>query len=127
MTLRYRVTTFLALNLLAGAGCAGSSPESRGTLVAYARPSTDVAVTARSPELVVKVERIPEGALHDPAQMMDLRRSMERQIDAQVGRMPEARYRAAVRPRLAQALLAAGLPAADIDYILRGVDYHRAL
>src|SRR5205814_4877522 len=57
-----------------------------------------------SPELVVKVERIPEGALHDPAQMMDLRRSMERQIDAQVGRMPEARYRATVRPRLAQAL-----------------------
>src|SRR4051812_9239438 len=127
MTLRYRVTTFLALNLLAGAGCAGSSAESRGTLVAYTRPSTDVPVADRSPGLVVKVERIPEGALHDPAQMVELRRSMERQIDVQVGRMPEARYRATVRPGLARALLAAGLPEADIDYILRGVDYHRAL
>jgi hypothetical protein len=65
--------------------------------------------------------------LHDPALMMDLRLSIERQISAQVAGLSNERYRTVARPRVVTALRTAGLEQADVDYILRGVDYHRSL
>jgi hypothetical protein len=128
MTVRHS-SMFLALTLTFAAGCGAATSESReaAPLIAYARPSSDVTSSGRARELVVKVEPIREGSLHDPAKMMDLRFSIERQVSAQVQGMTDERYRSVARPRVVEALRAAGLEQADVDYILRGVDYHRSL
>jgi hypothetical protein len=129
MTVRHCLR-FLALTLTFAAGCGGARLETRegeAPLVAYARPSSDVASSGPARDLVVTVERMGQGTLHDPARMMDLRISIERQISAQVNGLSEERYRTRARPRLAESLRAAGLEQADVDYILRGVDYHRSL
>jgi hypothetical protein len=118
--------TFLVLGLTV-LGCGGTRPETReGALVAYGRPSSDVPA-ARAPRLVVKVAPIPEEVLRDPAQMMDLRSSIERQLCVQVRDFSPERYQNVVRPHLAQALLAAGLTRPVVDEILSSVDYHRSL
>jgi hypothetical protein len=129
MSSRYRVT-FLVWCLFSG--CAGARPAARGdlraaTLVAYGRPTTDVTGAGPARGLSVKVERLREGVVADPARMMEVRRSMERQISLQVHDIPEERYRGLVRPRLERALLEAGLTQADADCVLGGVDYHRSL
>jgi hypothetical protein len=95
------------------------------TLVAYAGAGTDLVVAEKA--VTIHVERIPASILGDPARILALRLSMERQIETQTKDISEGRYQRLVRPRLARELLAAGLAPADVDGILRGVDYHRSL
>jgi hypothetical protein len=95
-------------------------------MVAYGRPSSDVPIS-RSPRLVVEIDRIREETLRDPARMMVLRMSIERQISLQVRGFSPQRYQQEVRPRLGEALLAAGFPRPVVDGILSGVDYRRSL
>jgi|1186.fasta_scaffold211532_1 hypothetical protein len=94
------------------------------TLVAYAGAASDVVVAEKA--IAIQVERVPEAILGDPARMLALRLSMERQIESQTKDISEGRYRRLVRPRLARELLAAGLAPVDVDGILLGVDYHRS-
>jgi hypothetical protein len=120
---------FLALTVTCAAGCGSARLESReaAPLIAYTRASSDVATSGPARGLVVTVEPFRDGTLHDPALMMDLRLSIERQISAQVAGLSNECYRTVARPRVVTALRTAGLEQADVDYILRGVDYHRSL
>jgi hypothetical protein len=131
MTFR-RILVVGALDAVLVVGCGGARPEGRpdGTpaLIAYAGPVSDVmALRAPRADGRVVVERIPEEILRDPARVVALRRWMEMQIDFQTKGIPEERYQHEVRPRLDHELRGSGLAPADVDFILRGVDYHRSL
>jgi hypothetical protein len=131
MNLRNTLTS-LVLGVTSTVGC-GAGPTTRAadsatTLMAYTRATSDVVLTGRPVGgAAVKVQRIPETLLRDPARMLALRISWERQISSQVRDLPERRYRNHVRPLLVHALQVAGLSSVEVDGVLRGVDDDRSL
>jgi hypothetical protein len=124
---------FLAIGLFSLsslAACGGTMSEmpsdESSTLIAYARPATDLSEARPAPaKLVLYVEPIPAETLRDPQQLASTRQWMVRQIVVQCRKFPEDRYQRLVRPQLARQLVAAGLAPQDARYVLRDVDYSR--
>src|SRR5437762_8662367 len=92
-------------------GCGRTQSDVRQpTLLAYAGPIGKAPVAGGGPTTaVIRVERIPQEILRDPARMVSVRLWMERQIATQTRDIPEPRYQRVIRPGLAHELAVSGL------------------
>lgn len=111
------------LPLTAGA-CASTRPEARGDSANLIAMGPGARATSRSEAPLVQTKVSPE-VLQDPAARFALTERLRTQIVARTQGEPDARYWNEVRPRLRREIESAGLPRADVDFLLWEVDQSR--
>ena len=121
-------SVFIPFSLLALAACGAASSQARPDdgrgLVAMGAPvATDSPVTERAePVLAQLTAPIPEEVLRDPAERFALIEQLRTQVVYRTRAVPDARWRAQVRPAVRRQLEGAGLPRGDVDFLLWEVD-----
>jgi hypothetical protein len=123
---RSKLIASLFVLQLSALGCAGSRPEARpdpnAGLIAMG-PSTGTPTTKSAPAAAA-MAKVPDEVLHDPAQKFALTERLRTQIVARTRSYSDDRYWKE-RPILRRQLEDAGLPRADVDFLLAQVDQAR--
>jgi hypothetical protein len=119
--------TLAALPLLALSAC-GTAPRptpQQPTYLAMGRSTTDTPAR-QLPAASGAGPKISDDVLHDPAQRFALMERLRTEVVAETRKVPEPRWRGEVRPSLRLQLERAGLPRADVDFLLWEIDQAKA-
>ena len=120
--IKLRLRPLLVVLPLSTAACA--SARSDRPLFALGPRTADsaAAVHARPP---AAIERLPDQVVHDPAERFALTERLRTQLVVRTRHASDDRYWNELRPLARHQLESAGLPAADVTFLLREVDASR--